>query len=113
MDKMSLAAVLLIAAWPAWGQSEEDVTAAVGPQLDAYTACLKQKVYSLAGTLESDDDAIRSAISACANERQNLLVEMQKPPLKTPPADAADAVQGLDESLRPKMLKTLKEARGS
>jgi hypothetical protein len=100
----------MIVAGAAWGQSEEEVTAAVGPQLDAYTACLKRNAHRLAN---SGDDAtvISSAISACDDERGALLRQLQEPPLGASASDAAAAVRQLDEGLRAQMTETIHKAR--
>jgi len=107
-----LALVLLAMAGPASAQSEEEVTAAVGPQIDAYTLCLKQHAQLLAKGDEVESAVIDKALAACGGERQALWEGLQQAPLNAKPDDATDAVQQLDDALRPKMLATIKQVRG-
>jgi hypothetical protein len=107
-----LGLTLLIAAAPAWAQSEEEVTAAVGQQLDAYTLCLKQHASDLAKSVDEMDAIVAKARDACSDERQALFDQLQQPPLNATPSDAADAVKQLDEALQPKMLDTVAKSRG-
>jgi hypothetical protein len=106
--------VLLVAAGPAWGQSEKEVQAAVGKELDAYTLCLKQHAHDLA---KKSDDAegviVGKAIAECADERQVLLEASQQPPLNLSVSDANDQINQMVLSLQDRMIRTIHEARGA
>jgi len=110
----SLLLVGLLLAGPASGQSEDEVTKAVGKELDAYTLCLKQHAHDLAkGSKDSEDIVIDQAIAACDAESNALEAKLQDPPLNWSPADAAEAVKGATTNIRPKIVATIKEARGA
>ena len=109
-----LAFALSLATGPAWGQSEEEVTAAAGKQIDLYAGCLRVQANDLAKSENSDDEEIvNHALKACADKRKDLVAQLQMPPLNMKASDAADAVQGLDDTLHSKMLETIKAARSS
>jgi hypothetical protein len=110
--KKWLVLALLVAAGPVWGQSEKQVTAAVGEQMDAYAACLKRQAETLAKSTESPDVIIDRAIKACAEDRQALWAQLQKPPLSATADDATGAVKQATDELRPQMLESVKKARG-
>jgi len=110
--RISLALLLAIAAGPALAQSEQEVTAAVGKERDAYTSCLKQHVYELAKSSDSEDAIVLKAIASCDAERTALLEGLKNPPLNVGSKDAEAAVKQATEDLKPRMLQTIKDARG-
>ena len=111
VSRFWLALVLLIAAGPAWGQSEDEVTAAIGKERDAYTSCLKQHAFEMAKSSEAADAVVEKAILSCYAEREALLEGLERAPLNVIAKDAAAAVKQATDDLKPRMLQTIKEAR--
>ena len=108
---LGLGLALAFAAGPAWGQSEDELMAAVGHQITVYAVCLKQHAHDLAKLDGSENAIVGRAFAACGGERQDLLDHLQMAPLNAATTEAADAVQQLDDALRPKMIETVKLAR--
>jgi type II secretory pathway pseudopilin PulG len=108
-----LVLVLLIAAVPAWGQSEEEITAATEKQLTAYNSCIRAhaKEQAKASTLPPDTIADK-AIAACTDERADLSEQLQKPPIGWTPSQAETEIDSALGQLRPQVLETIRLARG-
>jgi hypothetical protein len=102
---------LWIAVVPAWGQSEDEVTAAVGKERDAYTTCLKQHAFEMAKSSEAEDAVVEKVIASCDAERKALLEGLERSPLNVTSEDAAGAVKQATDDLKPRMLQTIKEVR--
>ncbi len=104
--------VLLIAAGPAWAQSEEEITAATGKQLNVYSGCIKAEAakQAKASTLPAETIADK-AISACGGERDDLLEQLQKPPIAWTNEDAQAEIDTALQQLRPQVLETIAYAR--
>jgi len=111
--KWLVVALLIAVGGPAWAQSEEEVTAAVGKEIDIYTGCLKQRAHDLAKSDASENVIIGQAIAACAKERQVLLEASQLPPLNLSANDANEQINQMVLSLRERMIKTIKSAKES
>jgi hypothetical protein len=109
--KIWLALAILILSGPAWGQSEEEVTAAVGKERDAYTSCLKQHAFEMAKSPEAEEAVVEKAVASCDAERKALLEGLERAPLNVTAEDAAAAVKQATDDLKPRMLQTIKEAR--
>jgi hypothetical protein len=107
-----LALAMLFAAAPAWGQSEEEVAAAAGKQIDAFTACIKMKAGELAksSTLPADLVA-EKAVNSCTNERHSLWEQFQKPPLSWDPERAAREITDAVAHIKPQIVQTIGDAR--
>jgi hypothetical protein len=103
---------LLMAAWPAWGQSEEKVKAAIGPQIDAYVHCLNRHTQDLArSTTDADYKVVNAAISACESERQALSEAAQSSSLGWSPDEADNQISEWLRAARTELLKTVQESR--
>ena len=109
---VALALSLSILAAPAWAQDQGAITAAVGPQIDAYTLCLKQKAQDLAKEPGTDDEILYKVIVACHTERQDLWKHLQMPPLNASREAATEAVKQLSEAMYPAMLNAIQAGRG-
>ena len=104
--------VLLVAAGPAWAQSEEEITAATGKQLDVFSGCIKAEAakQAKASTLPAETIADK-AIAACGDERDGLLEQLQKPPIAwTDEHSKAEVIAALQQ-LRPQILETIAKSR--
>jgi hypothetical protein len=108
-----LALALSIATTPAWGQSEAEITAAVGPQVEAYTLCLKQQAHDLAKAGGTDDAILAKVVEACRAERRDLWTQLQMPPLNATREAATEAVKQLSEAMYPAMVNAIQAGRGS
>jgi len=107
-----LALPLLLASGVAWGQSEEEITAAVGKERDAYTQCLKNQAIQLAKTEGTEEEIADKAVAACTAERASFIDALSKPPIGWTEDDAAAAVdQSIKEEVRPRMLADIRKAR--
>jgi hypothetical protein len=104
--------MLALAAAAAWGQSEEDLTAAAGKEIDAYTGCLRQQVRDMAKSDAEENAIVDKAMNACQAQRSNLLERLQESSLELPLDKAMQDVQNMDDALRLLMLDTIKKARG-
>jgi len=122
MGKIWLAVAIFSAAAPAWAQNAEQVTAAVGVQMDSYKACLRQHVVASATsvktkkellTLAVEDKIFTEAIASCRNEKQDLLDHLQMAPIGASSDVARSSVQSFDEMLRPQMTQTMRAAWAS
>jgi hypothetical protein len=100
-------------AMPAWAQGQGEITAAVGPQLDAYTLCLKQQAYDLAKAAGTEDAIMAKALEACRAERKDLWVRLQMPPLNASREAATEAVKQLSAAMYPAMVGAIEAGRGS
>jgi hypothetical protein len=107
---LALAPVIVVGT--ALAQSEQDVRAAVGKELDAYTSCLKQRSYELAKGDDEENVIVGNAIAACSEERHILSEASQKAPLNLSADDANKQINQMILALREKMLRTIREARG-
>jgi hypothetical protein len=108
----ALAAVLCLAATPAWADGEAEIMQAVGKQLDAYTLCLKQQAQDLASkSQDSEDVIIDKSLGACDAERQDLWEHLQMPPLNAGPDTATRAVKQLTAAMWPSMISVIEAAR--
>jgi hypothetical protein len=108
-----LALALSIATPPAWGQSEAEITAAVGPQVEAYTLCLKQQAHDLAKAGGSDDAILAKVVEACRVERRDLFLQLQQPPLNATRDAATEAVKQLTAAMYPAMMSAIQAGRAS
>ena len=117
MDKpvraVAFALSLSILAAPAWAQDQSAITAAVGPQIDAYTLCLKQKAHDLAKEAGTEDEILYKVIVACHTERQELWKQLQAPPLNASKEAATEAIQQLSSVMYPAMLNAIQAGRGN
>jgi hypothetical protein len=114
MKRLGLTLALALFAAPAWGDGEEEIMAAVGQQLNAYTLCLKQQARDLATKSKGTEDAIiAQALTACHAEQKDLWVQLQMPPLKASPEAATEAVKQLNSAMWPGMFNAIHDARGS
>jgi cytochrome c553 len=111
MRLLSILALSLAAA-PAWAQDENEIQAAVGPQLDTYTLCLRQHAHDLAKSDGTEDAIVAKAIMACHAEQKDLWVHLQMPPLKATPEAATEAVKQLNAAMWPGMFNAIQAARG-
>jgi hypothetical protein len=105
--------VLSILATRTWAQGEDEITAAVGPQLDAYTLCLKRQAHDLAKTEGSEDAVLAKVIEACRAERRDLWAQLQMPPLNASREAATEAVKQLTSAMYPAMVNAIQAGRGS
>jgi hypothetical protein len=108
-----LALSLSILATPAWAQGQAEITAAVGPQIEVYTLCLKQKAHDLARSAGAEDEILAKVIVACHAERKDLWVHLQMPPLNASREAATEAVKQLSAAMYPAMLNAIQAGRGS
>lgn len=109
---LAITLVFLSVATAAWAQSEEEVTAAAGKQLDAYTQCIKVKAAELAKSKTwSAEIVAENAINNCPDERHALWEQLQKPPLSFAPDQAAREITSAEGQLKPLVIETVKDAR--
>jgi hypothetical protein len=95
----------------AWGQ-ENAIMEAVGPQLDAYTLCLKMQAHDLASqSQDAPEVIIDKAGTACAREQQELWEHLQAPPLNASAETATKAVKQLAAAMWPSMINIIESAR--
>ena len=109
--RMGLTLALSIAAGPVWAQGETEIMKAVGPQLDAYTLCLRQQAQDLAKSQDSEDAILGKALAACDVEREDLWTHLQMPPLNASAETATEAVKQLSAAMWPSMINIIKDAR--
>jgi hypothetical protein len=105
---------LLLAIVPAaaWAQGESQIMQAVGPQLDAYTLCLKLQAHDLAAqSQDAPEIVIDKVLTACSAERQDLWEHLQAPPLNASEDTATKAVRQLTAAMWPSMIGIVEAAR--
>lgn len=105
---------LLVAAGPAWAQSQEEIEAGAGPQLKAYIWCLRDHVENLARVDRNatDKQVIARANLACPDERKSLWLQFQEAPLGMTPEEATRQLDEALEFIEPQMKETIEKARG-
>ena len=113
LTTMGLALAMWIAAGPAWAQGEPEIMKAVGPQLDAYTLCLRQQAQDLAKSQDSKEVILDKALAACDVERQDLWTHLQMPPLNASAETATQAVKQLSAAMWPSMINIIDAARAA
>jgi hypothetical protein len=111
MDFRWLALALLIGASPAWGQSEEEVKAAMGKEIGAYANCLRDHVEASAKGGGTPEDAADQAFEACHEKQQGLWEKLQEPPLNDSADQATGEVQKMLDTLRPQMIEHFKKTK--
>jgi len=113
MSRVALILALSIAATPAFAQGEPEIMQAVGPQLDAYTLCLRQQAHDLAKSPDSEDAILNKALAACDPEREDLWTHLQMPPLNASAETATQAVKQLSAAMWPSMVNIIEAARAA
>jgi hypothetical protein len=110
-----LGLVLLVAAAPAWGQSEEEIEAGAGPQMQAYGHCLRDRTmdFARADRAASNPQILARANLACKAERKALWEQYQEAPLSMSPAEATRQLDEALEYIEPDIKEMIKKARES
>lgn len=104
---------LLVAAGPAWAQSQEEIEAGAGPQMTAYGHCLRDHVedFAKADRNATDKQVIARANLACKEERKALWLQYQKPPLRMAPDEATRQLDEALDFVEPDMINIIRMAR--
>jgi hypothetical protein len=96
----------------AWGQSQEDIAAAAGKQLNAFANCINATAQERANDLTVSAEVVADrALGSCMAERRALWEQIQKPPLSMAPDTAAREITKALGDLRPKVIQTVEAAR--
>ncbi len=103
---------MLVAAGPAWGQSEDPhFERVVRPWMEEFIDCEKAQLPSLAKSDMSTKAAADAAFSACGEQRRVLTNVYQRPPYSYSQRDADEIVSKLIEELRPLVEEQLETLR--
>jgi hypothetical protein len=107
-----LAFALLIAAEPAWGQSEKDYANYARPVIDKFTACERPKITKWARTTQDAPDALADRATAeCQEHLDELQKVMESAPFNRSPADAKAEIDDMLKGMRPLMIDDIEKVR--
>jgi hypothetical protein len=105
-------AMLLLTADVTRGQTPEEVTAAVGEEINAYILCLKTSARDVAKRTDLDEQAVvDQAFSGCGDELRELESATQKPPLSWSADRARGEIGQMNQDLRPVLAEVVQAAR--
>ena len=94
-----LVLALLIAAGPAWGQSDADYDNYTKPVVDSFNECARPKVRDLAKGDETPAAIAEAVIKTCHRDVDRMREVLLKPPFSHTEAEADQAIsQWLDQA---------------